>query len=462
MSVEAKTEIVDFILQRAISDIDTTSNDVREKLITLECGHVFTVKTLDGHCSMSDYYEIDLMTDRYLQMKAPPIEYQMPPTCPTCRGPITSPRYGRVAKRANLDILEQNVANGMSKRLKIHGRSLEDFAARLDVSEIDAKAIVKGNDFASEDAFTKICKRRKGSFGEPDLPLPVHMLTGMQDLHGFSKREANAWQEIVKEINRLYGAIAGVASVRSAHVKAYKADMTTLLKLEMEAIALDPSKLNGKTQYEAALEAANAKVGQPPHHADQYHIEAFLLSIALRLILARIASARVSELPLISNSDDSRHRQIWTTFVSFLYDSCIEDCAKASVLARSCSALKQEVRVGLGDLRCAFEKARFDVLEGHRKILDRSGKDQTFMRATLCTRILEQKAAASETLLQVRTKYFQNRPINSQEVLWFNENCSFRADKIIAAYQDLREQVLKADVFHQSMTLQEKQDWYAL
>jgi hypothetical protein len=467
MSDEAKTAIVDFILQRAISDVDTTSDDVAEKLITLECGHIFTVETLDGHCSMSEYYEIDPMTGRYLEMKAPPIKYQTPPTCPTCRGPITSPRYGRVTKRANLDILEQNVASNMSRRLERHGPSLEAIAACLEASETAAKAIKNGDDFASEDEFTQICVRPKELFGKPDEPLPVRMLRELKACHGFSKKEADEWKKIVRNINQAYDAITDVASARSAHVKAYEAAMTTLFKLEMEAVALDPSKLDGKTQYEVAFEAVNAKIGQPPHKADRkYHIEAFLLSIELRLMLAQIASARVSELPLTSNEPDHpRHRQIWTTFVSFLYDSCIKDCAKASSLAQSCSALRQEARVSMVELRCTFEKVRFNVLEERRKIQisNKSEADQMRMKANLATFVSEQRAAAHQSLLQARTRYYQNRPINSrdemnEEFLWFKENCTSRAKKVFAAYEEIREQVLKAEVFYQSMTLQEKQD----
>jgi hypothetical protein len=100
--------------------IDTTSDDVSEKLIALECGHIFTVETLDGHCAMSEYYEIDPMTGGYLSMKAPPSNSRCPLPVQPAGGSITSPRYGRVTKRANLDILEQNVASNMSKRLEIH------------------------------------------------------------------------------------------------------------------------------------------------------------------------------------------------------------------------------------------------------------------------------------------------------------------------------------------------------
>ncbi|KAH9934853.1 uncharacterized protein B0H18DRAFT_489837 [Fomitopsis serialis] len=98
---------------RRLDQVDLSSSDTSERLITLACGHIFTVETLDGHCDMHSYYEIDPM-GRFISTKAPPVNYQSPPTCPTCRGSITALRYGRVSKRATLDILEQNVASKMS------------------------------------------------------------------------------------------------------------------------------------------------------------------------------------------------------------------------------------------------------------------------------------------------------------------------------------------------------------
>ena len=467
MSDEAKTAIVDLIMQRPISEIDTTSDDVKERLITLECGHIFTVETLDDHCSMSDYYEIDPMTGHYVAMKAPPVKFQTPPACPTCRGHITSPRYGRVTKRANLDILEQNVASTMSKRLEKYGSSLGVITTHLEETETAAKAIVNGDDFASEGDFARVCEERKELFGKPDEPLPVNILRELKKYHGLSQQEAAVWNRVTKRINEVYGAIAGVASARSAHVEAYEAAMTTLFKLEMEAIALDPSKAYGTTQQEAAFAAVNAKIGQPPRKADRkYHIEAFLLSIELRLILAQIASARVAEFPLSSNEPDhSRHRQIWVTFVEFLYDSCIQDCSKAVSLARSCSAPRQEARASIVSLRCNFEKVQFDALEQRRKIQisDESGEDQQYKRESLGTLVLGRRAAAQEALLQTRTRHLQNRLSNpreeiNEEIVWFRENCTIRAEKVFDAYKDLREQVLKSEVFCQSLSLREKQD----
>ena len=467
MNADAKTEIVDFILQRPISDIDTTSDNVSEKLITLECGHIFTVETLDGHCSMSEYYEVDPMTGRYIMPKAPPVKYQMPPACPACRGPITSPRYGRVTKRASLDILEQNVASNMSKQLEKYGLSVEAISARLEVLESVAQGIPRGDDFASEDVFGQIHERRKESFGKPDEPLPINMLRELNAQHGFSQKEEEAWGEIMEEINRVYDGISGVASARSAHVKAYEAAMTTLFRLEMEAVASDPSTAVGTTRHEAALAAVNAKIGQPPYRADRkYHIEAFLLSIELRLMLAQVASARVAGLSVTFDDPNCpRHRHIWITFVEFLHDSCIADCTKAASLARSCYAFRQEARIRVVALRCGFEKVRFYALEKRRRIhiLDLSRDDRLRMKRNLGTLISQQRATAQETFLQVGTRYFQNRPINSQEemneeALWFRDNCTSRVDRVFAAYQDLQGYALGEEVFYQPVSLREKQD----
>jgi hypothetical protein len=112
-------DIVDFIMQRKLTEIDLSSENISERLIKLACGHIFTVETLDGHCNMSEYYEIDTM-GAFAATKAPPLNYQAPPSCPTCHGPITALRYGRITKRANLDILEQIVDSEILSELEAH------------------------------------------------------------------------------------------------------------------------------------------------------------------------------------------------------------------------------------------------------------------------------------------------------------------------------------------------------
>ena len=85
-------------MQRKLTEIDLTSEDISERLIKLACGHIYTVETLDGHCNMPDYYEIDPM-GAFLATKAPPVNYQTP-FLSYGRGPITALRYGRVDEKS--------------------------------------------------------------------------------------------------------------------------------------------------------------------------------------------------------------------------------------------------------------------------------------------------------------------------------------------------------------------------
>lgn len=445
MDEGANDLIVDLISQRTISDIDTTSDDVRERLIALGCGHIFTVETLDRHCSMSEYYEVDPETGRYLGMKAPPIQYQKPPVCPTCKDPITSPRYGRVTKRANLDILEQNVASDMSSRLEKSRSSLGAIAA--DFKSWETAGIGdRGGDFASEDDFVRICEKRKDLFGPPDEPLPPTMLREVKKFHGLAGREAQQWIEVTKEALRTYRALTLITSTQPAHAKAYEAAV-------MKAIAEEPSKADGETLHEATCAAANNRTGQSPYGTDRkYRIEAFLLTIELRLMLARIASARASaSSPPFGDRIHPRHRQIWITFVGFLRDSCIKDCAKTISLARSCSAFRQEARASVVNLRCTFEKVKFDALEGRTDTEGpvAIGDSQFNAGESLGDFVSRRKAEAEKGFAQTKASHFRNLQASSQERIgeedtWFRENCASEAKRIFVEYDNLWQQVLKA------------------
>ncbi|KAI9445909.1 hypothetical protein H4582DRAFT_515559 [Lactarius indigo] len=184
-----KADIVDFIMQRRLDEIDLSSDDISERLIKLECGHIFTVETLDGHCKMSEYYESDAM-GVFTATKAPPVNFQTPPSCPTCRGPITALRYGRVTKRATLDILEQNVASTMSSAIEAIGPEVEEFSRRLDSAKVEAKSIPFYPPILSA--------HRRARFGPESEPLPHEEISqaSMTSVHGFSGEEGRAWNKV--------------------------------------------------------------------------------------------------------------------------------------------------------------------------------------------------------------------------------------------------------------------------
>ncbi|KAI0765957.1 hypothetical protein BD413DRAFT_606098 [Trametes elegans] len=427
----SKADIVDFIMQRRLDEIDLKSTDVSDRLITLACGHIFTVETLDGHCHMADYYDVDPM-GRYLSTKAPPVNYQSPPTCPTCRGPITALRYGRVTKRATLDILEQNVASTMSGDLDSCSPAVADYTRALVAFQALAKKLLPVVDTSEESAGKTGGASPPTQYNGP-LPSTAFDLHAMQTVHGLDKQEARAWNQIMKEVFTTYRRVVRVATTRGAHVKAYESALTTLFRLEMESIANDPNRATDAPEY-VALAIVDKKIGQPRPKADvRFQIEAYFLSLELRSLVAQIAQARIEGLPVTSNDlASAAHREAWVSFVTFLYTSCIADAIKAKVLADNSSATRQAARSALLAVRFEFERFRWDM-RCMRAELFRTGNLNTAEFNKLSSKVKQHKQDMLTSLDALKKEYIRKRPSQNMAELkserqWLDENCQRKVD----------------------------------
>ncbi|KAL4242825.1 hypothetical protein ABKN59_011535 [Abortiporus biennis] len=453
-----QSDIVDFVMQRRLEDIDLASTDLSERIITLECGHIFTVETLDGHCGMNDYYEIDPMTGNFLRAKAPPVNFQNPPTCPICKGSITALRYGRVTKRATLDILEQNVASRMSSQLNDLTPEVELLLTELPRLNESAKNIRSITGATSE------VSANRSSSGKVDEPLPSRLLNkdSMHNIHGLSSDEAASWHDVVRDIVKLYGKVVKVATTRGAHVKAYEAALSTLYRLEMDSIISDPSRITD-TPEPVAIAAVNDKIGQPPHKADtKYQVEAYFLSLEMRLMLAQVGLSRIEGLSASSDEEDiNHHRTLWVSFVQFIHDSCVSDAEKSLVVATKSSATRQCARASTYILRAEFESIRFslrikrDMLIREKRFLDE--KDQ--LGDTL--RIF--KADMRRKMDRYEREYVRSRAVNDllqfqEERKWFSENCRSKVDAWSQECDKLKEFLLNLDGTYQPLSLQERED----
>ncbi|PCH39561.1 nucleoside triphosphate hydrolase protein [Wolfiporia cocos MD-104 SS10] len=453
---DRKSDIVDFIMQRRLDEIDPTSDDTSERLITLDCGHSFTVETLDGHCGMSDYYDIDPM-GRFVAPKAPPINYQSPPTCPTCRGPITALRYGRVTKRATLDILEQNVAGSMSSSLQNVVPAIERISTNLQASLASAQAIASHVDVESE----KVPVR--DAVGRADEPLESGLfgVGAMHAIHGFSKNEATAWNNVVKDILATYRTIARIAKTRGAHIKAYEAALTTLYRLEMEQLTANATCASD-TPEAAALDAVNAKIGQPPHKADtRYQIEAFLVSLELRFMLAQIAAGRIEGLSLTSGDEMViHHRLLWTSFIDFVLESCVEDSRKALAIAHRSSASRQAARCVAYILRSEFERFRSEILEEWKQL--RRLNQFATRKQELAEKVQAKRQDLRGQIEKAEGEYIRSRPSQTLQDLrderrWYSNECRRKMEKWVEECNELEQSILK-DKEYQPLTHQEREE----
>ncbi|KXN82337.1 NFX1-type zinc finger-containing protein 1 [Leucoagaricus sp. SymC.cos] len=459
---DQKQDIVDFIMQRRLVEIDLASTDVSERLITLACGHIFTVETLDGHCNMSAFYEIDAM-GQFLSTKSPPVNYQTPPTCPTCRGPITALRYGRVTKRATLDILEQNVAGTMSHNLDDCNPAITEFTSNMPTAQEQVKKLV----IQSNGDSTSERKSGEPSYVDVHGPLLEHALNqdGMQKVHGIALEEARAWYKIVKPIVVVYRRIWKVATTRGAHVKAYEAALTTLYRLELQAIADDPERVTN-TPEPLALVIVDKKIGQPPPKADvRFQIEAYFLTLEIRVLIAQLAQARVEALPLTAtatNPDAMQHRGLWAAFVTFLYKSCIVDADKAIVLATQSSASRQVARASIHKLRFEFELFRWETMTQRLEMITKNSFDVD-ARDELSAKVKNYKYLMLQSYELVEKAYFENLPSKFkladliEEHKWLNKNCQKKVNAWRNECVKLEESIRKGELY-QPMSTQEFED----
>ncbi|KIP03942.1 hypothetical protein PHLGIDRAFT_76808 [Phlebiopsis gigantea 11061_1 CR5-6] len=454
-----KSDVVDFIMQRTLEQLDLTSTDVSERLITLGCRHFFTVETLDGHCQMSEFYDVDEM-GQFLSMKAPPSGYQLPPTCPTCRGPITSLRYGRVTKRATLDILEQNVASHMSKMLESMNPDMVQLSDTLEKLKEDIKKVTSDMDNVTEPAPSREAWLTEANAGA----LPVKFLDNgaMHSIHGFSVVEAKAWFSVVKDIVRVYRRAHGLSATRGAHNKAYEGALTTLYRLEMDAIAADPSRATD-TPEPIALAAVMKKIGQPPPKADvRFQIDTTFTLIELRFMLAEICASRIEALPLTETHEVGvQHRRLWTSFAAFVYRSCLDDSKKALAMAQNSSASRQAANCSIYAIRSEFEHLRFQITEDERNLTRPGATITREDRDRLGDRVKEAKEQMRITVNQVKQKYIRSRPVATmdklhQERQWFEENCGGKVARFVQALDELEIFVRRGGVYA-PLSMQERE-----
>ncbi|KAH8835068.1 hypothetical protein DL96DRAFT_1808988 [Flagelloscypha sp. PMI_526] len=464
-----KDDIVDQILQRTLSELELESNDMSERIIALSCGHIFTVETLDGVCHMSDFYEQDINGD-HVAMKSPPTDFIDPPVCPSCRCPISSPRYGRVIKRARLDILERNVAGSFSKSLAQATSRLEAVESQLEAIMKEAATLPKVQTHLDGDAFDLLVESRiSQAFPSGRAPAPISWMFFSSSVghfdHGFSDEESKAWKALIKNIVRPYRDLAAMTKQQSPHSRTYHASISTLYRQELHKL-LDGDHTLAQSPEEFAMREADKRVGQPPHKADtRYKIDAYLLTVTLRLYMVQVArvhyDAIATNVPPPLDPTAVTSLEVWGSFMDFILLSCEKDIAVAHAVAEQSAGWRQMARCDISALRVSMERFKLAVLAERHDIL-RQGNFRPEDRETLVNQIQMQLNNARKGIASSETAYLRRMPSASTADLraarqWFTENCRNIGDRILKEYEDFREYIA-SDKAYQPLSAREKEE----
>lgn len=466
---DQKEQVVDMILSTTLEDIDLTDSGLDNILITLPCKHTFTVETLDGVCGLRDYYKYE--DDCWIKPTLPPPGSVLSPVCPQCRGEISSPRYGRVLKRCNLDLLERTVATETANEL----RSISNAQANIDASLTESKLLSfpRTNPNPQVDAAKLLIiqgayQDHLSTQSNKSRPFKPEEFFG-RSLHedfGILYQDVDAWQSTLSAVRDLYGHAYRVCCKRSAHRTAYESGLSRLYRQELETISASSTE-NQRARHDA-LKSAKVTVGLTPPLADlRFRVEAIWITIDLRLMMASIATAlqgRVAKeakdsTPVLTrmlswmNTTASTKSQgeIMKLFVQFIYDTCEIDAKLALQTAENSGAHRQILKSELKLLRIALAEFNFKVrlLEGE------SATTAANRRQELAKIANDKHREASAAMNRAMETYFRLKGRTPAEIDWVKDSFRDTADEILKQWVNIIAS-LRRGTFYQPVSIEER------
>jgi hypothetical protein len=450
-----KQDVVDFILYRKLGDVEPAAGTLDELLITLpKCGHVFTVETLDGHCELGDFYTREGADGKWLGLRSPDSvgETRAPPVCPTCRKAITSPRYGRAFKSADLNILERNIISSMTQNLdKLHASMSEIAKSRIaEALKREAERLVISS---SAPTSTRKQRQKRGKTqknhlsNSQDLPVPLDALLPSAALHAVAPAIADTWQRTTRHLTVIYANALKITKTRSAHLKAWEAAFSCLYQKEMEIAVADPAHAPRRPQ-EYAMRMARMKVGQPQPRADKrFLVEAFWATLNLRFIMGDLAKTWMEDVIKKGKNFSTDERQKWGSFVLFVFDSCLRDADLAFSIAEESESRKQMTTSALLKMRARLERFKFNV-----DMIRASGHMQDG-RPKLLDDLAHEIELAQGTIAATMKEHIAKLPNDGQT--WIPDNFLGTARMIVDEWGKLEKSVHN-DTFYEPLSLDEQ------
>ena len=453
-------------MQRTLADLDVQSDSLDELIITLpNCRHVFTVETLDGVCELIEYYRRHTTGEKWVGLEAPPPGFKQPPACPTCRAAITAPRYGRVFKRADLDILENNVAFHMSKSLGAVRAKLDSIPkSQLNTAISDLASNIVAAPLKMSTKELKSLQRSQTGLLQAKrvIPFTLQCIDPLNfKFHGLPSDEAKAWKKAVLPLFHAYKDTAAVSETRSAHSHAWEASFAHLYQKEMDDIVANPNTAP-RNPHEYAMRAARLRVGQPPPRADKrFLVESFWTTINIRLTLVELLgvwldhiSKRPETAPAarifepVAKKYPPANRRIWATYTSFLLRSCAADAEIALRITQESESHRQEASTVLLILRIEMEQFRFNM-----QMMRQTRKMSLENRVKMADSANEKLAGAQERVNDVRMRATR-RGQRSELASWMQGDFLTPAQAILEDWRAL-ERSLRRDTFYQPVSLDE-------
>ncbi|KDN37126.1 hypothetical protein RSAG8_10335, partial [Rhizoctonia solani AG-8 WAC10335] len=356
--------IVDLVMHTSLRDLEDDGT-LDSMTITLPCGHVFTVETLDGITHLGDFYEKDV-DGRWVKAVIPDDtgEIRTRPVCPSCRGNIDSLRYGRVCKNSNLAILQHNIAHNiassLSRRLAKTEEKLATVRAGLEKSVVDAVKACKPD--GPDQPITAAARRDMEDnrditlAREADRPTPAEVIDNIAGFHAFPESYAKTWQGGIKAALDAYRNARQIACERDPAVQAYEASLSQLYRGELGRFGVDFSLGTPRDVEQQALRLARMQIGQlPPRASLRFVVEAFWITINILMQLG-VATSKASDEVRGRNPNATEHQQ-WEQLAEFILARAVKDAETVYELAIKSESWNKAIKCLIFVLQTRYELA---------------------------------------------------------------------------------------------------------
>lgn len=472
-------ELSDLIMQATLRD--TLADEPDTRLITLECGHIFTVETLDGTLRLSECYTQDPESGKWTGLLTAE-GFQRRIACPSCRASITSPRYNRSTKRVLLDIQEQVAIMRYGAQV---GQAASELARPSAADQSSAIRVTLNKTNLLKPGAVKFPDMRRKLFplGKKDdkCIAPDYFQCAIPGLFGIDGAAGQLWQKFAGRTLQLYRLLSEMAnSHRMPHTVAYEGAMSSIYWNEL-MIARESSVSATRDPSQAALLTARRRLGAPPPGGEaRFKIEALLQTIHARLKLASIASKISEELRKDSapkrvkgkgkakaDSDDRHRRSVWRqlarafdALATGLLWSAQRDATLAARMATKNKMPRLVVDSHVISLRVEFEEMRHKIkgeiyaAENHPRADERRGRrfEAAENAEEECLGRLEKTANA---FMMTINKLPLQHPENTALPAHIAKLRPY-ADSILGEWKKFAEQI-DSGVWYESVSLQEKE-----
>ncbi|CAH1761849.1 12644_t:CDS:10 [Entrophospora sp. SA101] len=451
-SDNVKRQVADMVMQSTFEDVNWNE----ERMIVLECGHVFTMESMDGHMEMQDFYEGD--PQGWTAIK--PITHQPRKikVCPNCRAPIKNiHRYGRVIKKFTLDVQNKKFLMTYELKLKTQKDRLENSIRTLETNRAKfLENIIKN---CNNPTINYQTKNDNKNYRFDANEVTSYEKFGNLEAYSIAASQESDWKKHVKYLLEIYKELTSIISSTKTppHKLAFEAAVTNLYNEKSKSqpdyddliknfeSSLNLGVANTARQKQQKLQETLQQVGIPTPQIDKrLYLEAFFEILNVQYLMLKEVTSIITEIndsvSNVSNENITKSRNAWLKLHKALIKSRKRHINEIIVTSDLSKSKKMNALAHLESLEFECSIARFELRNPKKRSMTKKKQDKLLDKC---------KSLRKECDTIKNNKLFKMQNMNH-----FVGQCIERINKILKDIDEIEEVAAKAGI----LTREEKME----